>query len=74
MWWSIKKLILVIISVLLGFFTYQLPIINQIFNYKSSFDLSAFYLMILLYFFTKPVDRQKKVDATTEDSQGDEET
>ncbi|WP_139822779.1 hypothetical protein [Tuberibacillus sp. Marseille-P3662] len=65
-------MILVIISVLLGFFTYQLPIINQIFNYKSSFDLSAFYLMILLYFFTKPTDRRKKVDSTTEDSPGDE--
>ncbi|UFT98646.1 hypothetical protein KO561_15815 [Radiobacillus kanasensis] len=68
MWWSVKKFILVSISILLGFFTYKLPIVNQIFNYKTSFDLSAFYLMILLYFFTKPVDKDKASDSQEEEA------
>lgn len=60
--------ILVAISILLGFFTYKLPIINQIFNYKTSFDLSAFYLIVLMYFFTKPADR----DTSTRDPEESE--
>ncbi|MFD2922818.1 hypothetical protein [Halobacillus naozhouensis] len=67
MWWKVKKFILVVVSILLGFFTYKLPIINQIFNYKTSFDLSAFYLIILLYLFTKPVDRREKSDSAASD-------
>ncbi|QDP41354.1 hypothetical protein [Radiobacillus deserti] len=69
-----KKFILVCISVLLGFFTYKLPIINQIFNYKTSFDISAFYLMILLYFFTKPVEAQsEQSDEVSDESDPEQE-
>lgn len=72
MWWKVKKFILVAISILLGFFTYKVPIINQIFNYKTSFDLSAFYLIILLYFFTKPIEKQKKSDSAEKEALDDE--
>ncbi|WP_186576971.1 hypothetical protein [Aquibacillus kalidii] len=61
---NIKKFLLVVISILLGFFTYKLPIINQIFNYKTSFDISAFYLMILMYFFTQPVEKKDESEST----------